>query len=295
VKICIRAAFAFFAVSTMAAAAAYPAAADPAIWHITGPRAEVFIVGSTPAVPVDGKWKTPALQHAAAGAQEVWFTTPFGLPGPFTALRMLATMQSHGSLPEGQKLSSMLSTDGRARMARLAARYGQNFDKLDRMAPWYAHVTLGLAAKHQDGTSKGLPVERYVIDTAPRSAPKRAMDNLEDDLKLLIATPENEQIADLELAMRHYDDPAINQRYGQAWAAGDQEWIEHEQEDWLRQKTPETYRTMQLDPRKRWAAQIAELAQGSKTVIVVLDAANLVGQNGLPAILRRKGLQVEGP
>jgi uncharacterized protein YbaP (TraB family) len=49
---------------------------------------------------------------------------------------------------------------------------------------------------------------------------------------------------------------------------------------------------LQLQPRERWANQIAKLAEGSKTVIVVLDAANLVGQNGLPAILRRKGLQV---
>jgi uncharacterized protein YbaP (TraB family) len=270
---------------------AAPALADPTIWKVTGAHATVFIVGSTPAVPADGRWKTPALEQAAASAQEVWFTTPYGLPGPFTAIRMLGTMQAHGYLPDGQTLSPMLSADGRARMARLANRYRIDFAKLNRMQPWYAHITLGLAAKKADGEINGSPVERYVL-AAARGAPKKAMDNLEDDLKLLVATPANEQILDLEEAMHHYEDPALDQRYGQAWAAGDQAWIERDKEDWLKTNTPQTYRLLQLQPRERWANQIAKLTEGSKTVIVVLDAANLVGQNGLPAILRRKGLQV---
>jgi uncharacterized protein YbaP (TraB family) len=124
---------------------------------------------------------------------------------------------------------------------------------------------------------------------------KRAFDNLGDDLNLLISTPEADQIYDLEEAMRLDDDPALNQRYGEAWAAGDQAWIEREREQRLQQQAPTTYRLLQLEPRKHWVDQIAELSRGSKTAIVVLDAANLVGQNGLPALLRRKGLQVDGP
>jgi uncharacterized protein YbaP (TraB family) len=126
------------AAALVTAATALPALADPTIWRVTGPHATVFIVGSTPTAPADGKWKTTALQQAAASAQEIWFVTPFGLPGPITALRMLTVMQTKGYLPEGQKLSAMLSPDARARMARLAARYGLNVDKLDRMTPWNA-------------------------------------------------------------------------------------------------------------------------------------------------------------
>jgi uncharacterized protein YbaP (TraB family) len=95
--------------------------------------------------------------------------------------------------------------------------------------------------------------------------------------------------------MRLEEDPSLNQRYGEAWAAGDEAWIEREREQRLQSHAPGAYRILQIEPRKRWADQIAELARGSKTAIVVLDAANLVGQNGLPALLRRKGFQVEGP
>ncbi len=282
------------AAALVALITASPALADPTLWRINGPHATVFIVGSTPAVPADSKWKTPALQQAAASAQEIWFITPFGLPGPITAVRMLTTMQTKGYLPEDQKLTAMLSPDGRARMARLAARYGERLEKLDHMTPWNADIDLALKVRGRDGTAEGLPVERYIMAAAPE-ARKRAFDNLGDDLNLLISTPRADQIYDLEEAMRLDEDASLNQRYGEAWAAGDQGWIEREREQQLQSHAPATYRVLQLEPRKRWAGQIAELSRGAKTVIVVLDAANLVGQNGLPALLRRKGLQVEGP
>jgi uncharacterized protein YbaP (TraB family) len=282
-------------VAVAAMAVALPALADPVVWRVTGPHATVSIVGSTVAVPEDGKWKTPALQKAAAEAQEIWLVTPFGLPGPITMIRMLATMQSKGYLPAGQTLSAMLSPEGRARLARLAARDGVAFDKLNRMTPWNAQINLTLADRKRDGTIHGLPVERYVMAAAPRFISKRAFDNLEDDLKLLISIPEKEQIYNFEESMRRLDDPALNQRYGEAWAAGDLAWIARERDDRLRDNAPATYRILQLEPRSRWADQIANLSRGSKNAIVVLDAVNLVGQNGLPALLRRKGLQVEGP
>jgi uncharacterized protein YbaP (TraB family) len=270
------------------------ASADPAIWKVTGPSATVYIVGSTPSVPADGKWKTSPLQQAAANAQEIWFVTPFGLPGPVTAVRMLATMQTKGYLPGDQRLSQKLSPDGRARMERLATRFGLNLDRLDRMTPWNADINFALAARRRDGTMQGLPVERYIMAAAPK-ARKRALDNLEDDLNLLISTPEADQVFDLEEAMRRYEDPSLNQRYGEAWAAGDLTWIEHEREQRLQEHAPSTYRILQVEPRKRWTDEIAGLSRGSKSVMVVLDAVDLVGQNGLPALLRRKGLQVEGP
>ena len=261
---------------------------------MTGSHASVYIVGSTIDAPADGRWKTPALHDAAAAAKEVWFTTPFGVPGPFALVRMATMVATRGYLPNGKTLSSLLSPDGRASMARLAVRYHIDMGKLDRMQPWYAHVTLGLAVRKADGNANGSPLERYVLSVA-QGAPRKAIDTYDEDLKLLVATPQAEEIISLEDAMRHYDDPSFDRRYGEAWAAGDLGWIERERDGWLQKNTPETYRTMQLQPREQWAEQIVRLANGSKTAILVLDAANTVGQNGLPAILRRKGLHVDGP
>jgi len=270
------------------------ALADPVVWTVKGPHASIAIVGSTVAVPADGRWRTAALHDAAAKAEEIWFITPFGLPSPFAAIHILALIQTKGSLPEGQSLSAKLSPQGRADLAKLSARDGVPMAKLERMTPWNAQITLTLADRKRDGTVHGLPVERYVVETAPHAA-KRGFDRLDDDLKILMALPEQEQVYNLEESMHRLADPGENPRYGKAWADGDLGWIERERDQRLRQAAPVTYRTMQLEPRARWVEQIARLAEGSKNAIVVVDAANLVGQNGLPAMLRRRGLQVEGP
>jgi uncharacterized protein YbaP (TraB family) len=276
-------------------AAVGPGRADPAIWRVAGAHASVYLVGSAPTAPADGRWKTPALLRAAAASQEIWFVTPFGLPGPLSAIRMVAVIQTEGYLPSGQTLSSLLSADGRSRLARLAATEGVALAKLDRMAPWNADITLTLAARRRDGSAKGLPVETFVLENAPAHAPRRGLDTLEQDLRLFIATPQKEQVYLLEEAMKRIDDPSLNRRYGEAWAAGDAAWIEREREASLQQNAPVTYQTMQIGPRRRWAAQVDKLAHGERTAILVLDAANLVGPDGLPAMLRRQGAAVEGP
>ena len=270
------------------------ACADPAFWRIDGPKASVFLVGSTPAVPADGRWRTPALRAAIEGAQEIWLLAPIGLPGPVTALRMLATIQSQGWLPEGERLSSMLTPDARARLARLAQAFDVSLDRLDRMTPWNAQVTLSLAFRKKDGSIKGLPLERWALELAPR-ANRRAFDNLETDLKLLISTPRKEQIYDLEEAMRRYEDPALNARYGEAWAGGDLAWILRERETPLKVNAPLTYEILQIGPRQKWADQIAAIVKSGKPAVVILEAANFVGPEGLPALLRRRGLDVKGP
>jgi len=261
---------------------------------VTGPHATVFLTGTTPVAPADGKWKTPALQQTAASAQELWFITPFGKPGLITMARLGATVATKGYMPSGRTLSSILSPEGRARMGRLATRYNINPEKLDRMTPWYADVTIALAMRDKEGIAQGSPAERFIIASA-HNPPKRAFDNLEDDLKLLITTPETEQVYNLEEAMRRDEDPSLNQRYGEAWAAGDEAWILKEREQHLASHAPETYRILQVEPRKRWADKIAALSKGSKTIVVIVDAGNLTGPNGLPTLLRKQGLQVEGP
>lgn len=270
------------------------ASADPPLWRVDGPHATVYLVGSAPQMPADGRWRTPALEAAAREAQEIWLLAPLGLPGPFTAIRMLTTIQTQGQLPDGERLSTLLSADGRQRLARLAAKYGVSLDKLDRMTPWNAQITLSLAARKRDGGIRGEPIERYVLAAAPH-APRKAFDNLETDLKLLISVPRKEQIYNLEDAMRRYEDPSFNERYGEAWEAGDLAWVYKERDERLRENAPVTYETLQVEPRRRWSDQIANLARGSKTVVVILEAQNFVGPEGLPALLRKKGLEVKGP
>lgn len=267
--------------------------ADPALWKVSGPRASVYMFGVVPpSIVGDMRWKTPALEHAAGEARELWFEAPLGLPGPFTAIRLMSTLTTQGGLPPGQTLSSLLSPEGAARLRRVAAKAGVSMDKLDRMKPWRADVELALARK--EGTLKPGPVEQYVI-AAARGASHHGFDNMEDDLKEIVSAPQAEQIGNLERSLARYELPAENRRYAEAWAAGDLNWIEKNRVEPLRSEAPVIFQRMRVERPKRWANQIAKLAAGDKPVLVLVEVANLVGSDGLIADLKKRGLTVEGP
>jgi uncharacterized protein YbaP (TraB family) len=263
------------------------------MWKVIGAHATVYIFGIVPPSMVgDVKWKSPALEQATAAAQELWFEAPLGLPGPITAIRLMSTLTTQGALPAGQTLSSLLSPEDAARLRRVAAKSGVSMDKLDRMKPWRADVELALARK--EGTLKPGAVEQYVI-SASRSAPRHGFDNMEDDLKAIVTAPQKEQIANLARALGRYEDPAENHRYAEAWSSGDLGWIEKNRVEPLKSDAPTIFQRMRVDRPRRWADQIARLADEDTSALVLVEVANLVGPNGLPSVLRKRGLKVEGP
>ena len=282
-----------FAVLAASIALAQPALAEPAMWKVTGAHATVYIFGIVPPSMVgDAKWKSPALEQATGAAQQLWFEAPLGLPGPITAIRLMSTLTTQGSLPVGQTLTSLLSAEGAARLRRVAGKSGVSMEKLDRMKPWRADVELALARK--EGTLKPGAVEQYVI-SASRSAPRHGFDNMEDDLKAIVTAPQKEQVANLERALGRYENPAENHRYAEAWASGDLNWIEKNRVDPLKADAPTIFQRMRVERPKRWADQIARMAGGDTPVLVLVEVANIVGPEGLAADLRRRGLTVEGP
>ncbi|MEQ8935050.1 MAG: TraB/GumN family protein, partial [Amphiplicatus sp.] len=68
--------------------------------------------------------------------------------------------------------------------------------------------------------------------------------------------------------------------------------------DWLanhtmRTEAPKAYEMLIVARNKAWAEQIASSMKGSGRSLIVVGAANLVGPDSVPAILRAKGLEVE--
>ena len=279
------------ALSTFAMVSA--AHAEPAIWKVVGPHATVYIFGVVPPSMVgDTHWKSPALEHATTEARELWFEAPLGLPGPITILRLATTLATQGMLPANQTLTPLLSSEGAARLRRVAANAGVSMDKLDRMKPWRADVALALARK--EGTLKPGAVEQYVISASPKAS-RHAFDNLEDDLKDVVTAPQKDQVANLERALGRYENPKENQRYAEAWAAGDLKWLEDNRNIPQKTDSPTTYQRFRIDRVRRWADQIIRIAQGDKSALALVEVVNLVGPDGLPTVLRKRGLTVEGP
>jgi uncharacterized protein len=63
----------------------------------------------------------------------------------------------------------------------------------------------------------------------------------------------------------------------------------------MRKASPVLYQRLVTERNARWAEAISQRLRGSGETVVVVGAAHLIGKDGVPAMLRRRGITVEGP
>jgi len=83
-------------------AAASPVRADPPIWHVHSPKADIVLFGSVHLLSADTQWLTPALTQDLAHADAIWFEIPIDTAGQAEAAQLAV---QRGLLPAGETLS----------------------------------------------------------------------------------------------------------------------------------------------------------------------------------------------
>ena len=242
--------------------------------------------------PPGVQWRTPALDAALASAQAVWFEVPLDAA---SQARAAAAARAHADLPPGVRLSGLLSTTGRERLARVGAGLGA-WPMLDRLQPWMADVTPSALQIERRGGRRDLGVEARVDASAPAAVQRRSFETTTEQVALFVDAPRTEQVASLEETLREIDaDPSAYDRLAAAWARGDADAIEREAVAPLRLRTPAVYARLVVARNRRWTAEILRQLQAGRRIVIVVGVGHLVGCDSVVALLRRAGARVEGP
>jgi uncharacterized protein YbaP (TraB family) len=77
-----------------------------------------------------------------------------------------------------------------------------------------------------------------------------------------------------------------------AWRRGDEAGLEKSLEEDF-EGYPELAEALIYRRNARWAEQVSEMLEGDDDVLVVVGAMHLVGDRGLPALLAKRGYEVE--
>lgn len=275
------------------ASAAGSASADPPLWRVIGPHGEVDLFGSIHLLSDATQWKNPALTAVLAKADALWFEIPLGGASQAQAIEL---MQAKGLLPTGQSLSSLLPAPLMARVTAQAKREGLDLASLERMKPWLAELELTLKFYTDQGYSEKLGVESQINAAVPASVPREAFETLDKQVDLFADDPMPEQVASLKQTLDELDtDPGLFARAASAWRRGDVKAIATEIVAPMRKEDEALYRRVLVDRNHRFARRIEALAKQPGRVFVVVGVGHLVGPDGVPALLRKDGLDVEGP
>jgi len=272
---------------------ATPAQAKPPVWVVRDADSTIVLFGSIHALPPGLDWAPPALTAALARAEDVWFEIPNDEAGQLASAQA-ATQK--GLLPRGVTLTSRLDRRTAGQLARVAKSLGMRPTDLDPYRPWMAEVTLVVAAAAKAGASTSASVETQVAAATPRAARRRAFETPEQQVGLLADVSEREQIASLKETLKEIEEePDSFAELVRLWMAADVQGIYRDAVAPLRRASPALYRRILADRNRAWAPVIEERLKGSGETVMVMGAAHFVGPDGLPALLRKRGLRVDGP
>jgi uncharacterized protein YbaP (TraB family) len=238
-------------------------------------------------------WRSSSLDAALAGADSLWFELPIDDATNAAAVRLTA---ARARLPAGDTLWAHLSPAQRARVARAAATLGLSSDVLAPLRPWMAELTLSLADAQRAGAAVGEGVETRIQNAAPPTVRRMALETVADQVGVLAGGGVAEQIASLdETAREVVEDPDLYRRTVREWRDGDLDGLERDNLAPLRRIAPAGWRRLILDRNRRWARTLDRLAETRGHAVVVVGVGHLIGPDGVPAMLRQRGLTVEGP
>lgn len=297
---------AFAAFLMLAPVTARETAPKPALWKIDGQAGDIYLFGSIHLLPKGLKWRTPALDAALAQAQRLTFEVD--IDATKNPAAMGAIVMKHGFLPPDRSLYKMLAPEHRAELDKVAQNYGLTRAALDRMRPWLAALTLTSLSLLKQSSKDGKPqdpatamnemagVDAQLWDWSKTAGKERgALETAEDQIRIFADLPEPQQVELLVVTLNEVSKgPESMDVMLDAWKRGDTAKLDRAFNADMN-RFP-ALRHAVLDARhEKWIPQIEAMMNDGKTHVIIVGTAHLVGQNSVIAMLRAKGIKVEGP
>ncbi len=269
---------------------------DIYLWKITDPQrpgAHGYILGSIH-LTTEGAKLDAALLDAFAT------TNVLAVEIDVEALSMrelAAAFEAHGTYPENERLVDHLGQADYERLQRILQQRKLGVANLEQTRPWVlAFLLVSTTASAGGSAQVGMGVDRYFIALARAQAkkPVRSLETLEEQLTALSSATDGLQLEMLRDAIASAErGEAPLERLVDAYLAGN---AEAEVTSAMAQDNPDLaafYDVLLVRRNRHMAARIAALLAEGAQPFVVVGAAHLFGEEGVPRLLAEAGLEVE--
>lgn len=269
--------------------AAFPAAADPAVWVLRDADSTVYLLGTVHALKPDTVWRGPAIDKALRDADELWIEVDTDDTAGLQALVI------RYGLDREHPLSGKLTPAQRARFQAAAVEAGADPARMEPFRPWLAGLTLSIAPMAKAGFQpKGGVEETLKSVMRAGGKPVRTLETQEQQIRFFADLPPAVEVAFLLSSLDNAQEAApMLDGLVAAWSAGDVEALGALMNDELATKYPDLYDALLVRRNKAWAGQIETLLKGRGVSVIAVGAAHLAGPDSVQVQLARLGLAVE--
>ena len=257
------------------------------VWKVSGPNGKIIYLGGSVHALTKNDYPLPAAYLRACDA-----SSRMAFEVDARALQKSSeSLVKDGKYRKGDSLSKHVDPRTYAYLRRLFGLIGVPEETFASWRPWFIVVMLQSAAAHRALPEAG--VDEYLLKrAAQRSMPVVGLESVQEHARVFSGLSDRESEILLLTAFIPSDIPQSKDDIIKAWRQGDAEAIVK----MMRRESAEfpAFYGRLLDARNRaWLPKIENFLQSAQTYFVVVGAAHFGGPNGLLALLRAKGYQVE--
>jgi len=258
------------------------------LWRVTGPRGTVYLLGSVHLLSPDAYPLPAAVDSAFAHADRVVFEANID------SLQMRgAELVARGTLPAGQTLEGALPAATYATLDSLAPAYHLPLAQVQRFKPWVISLMLSQLALASEGFSPQYGVDVQMDNRAKAAGkPVGGLESVDFQIGLFDTLSPSDQLALLHESLISPDSARREMLVLKTdWLTGNDAALAHDTELGFADDSA-LYHRLLVDRTRSWVPQVEAILAEPQTVLVVVGAGHLVGQQGLVALLRAKGYTV---
>ena len=207
-------------------------------------------------------------------------------------MQMMAAL-AKAMLTGGQTLDQLVSASTFAEVKRRAEGYGMPMAAIQRMKPWLVAITLMAPTLQSAGFKPEFGIDKHFFDRAKERGLKRqALETLAYQIDRFDQMPPKLQEEMLKATIEDLDTQVSGvKEMVSAWTKGDIPTMEKLTLTAFLE-SPELYQRLLAERNQNWMPRVEQCLSENAGCFVVVGAAHLVGKDGLPVLLGKKGYKV---
>lgn len=262
----------------------------PALFVARDADSTMYLYGTIHLRRPGGDWGGENAKAALASADELW--TEMNMT-PETDAEVQQLVLALGLSAE-RPLSSRLTAKEYEQFSTVARTYGMAPEALNMMKPWLAALTLSMLPMMEAGYDPEAGVDEAVTTQAGEGVRRRAFETAAQQIGFFANLSDEAQMQFLRDAIAEAaEGPAALDELSIAWERGDLAALERLVIDEFKAEAPEVYDVIFTQRNRAWTQTLMAELEGEGVDFVAVGAGHMLGEDGLVAMLRARGVSVE--
>jgi len=278
----------FVALLAGLSAASRADAAHACVWKVSAPKGGTLYLGGSIHALRSTDYPLPGAYNRAFDASERLVLED----DPNVSSGRLRRFGKTAEFPKNDSLKAHLDPRTYDYLKRVFARAGAKEEDFSRLRPWA--LIMALWSPAASGLSAELGIEGYLERRARANAkPVTGLESFDEHVQILSGLTDRQAEAVILLTfIPQTGTENSTDRSLDAWRRGDADTLERKEHDAFADFP--AFRERIIDARNRnWIPKIERYLRSGHTYFVIAGAAHMGGPNGVVALLRARGYQVE--